>query len=457
MPLSEKVYNFTEALGLFREPCKVIMGVSGGADSICLLHIVVGWRRFGIEPAVVHVMHGIRGDEARRDANFVCEQCKRLNVPFYLVEEDVPALAARQHTGLEETGRQVRYAAFEEYKRQLGASYILTAHTASDQVETVLLNVLRGCGTTGLIGIRPLRDGIMRPLLSCTRVEVEDYCNGHNLSFIHDSTNDDTDYTRNALRHWVVPAMHRVNSHTTDAIIRLSHNAAVDEEYLESTAAEALSAATVKDGLYLRDLFALQHAAIRYRMLRLSLEQRGCRSMEERHAALINQMLNGDGGAVDLPGGYTVRVTDKHVQVLLKSHTATNTEPISVDSIPLSVSFGQHTVRIFLCSRAEFEELGKIHKLFFKYAIDYDTIQGSLQVRRRSAGERIHPSGRGVGKSLKSLMQELTIPADERDSFPVIYDEIGPVLLPGYCCDERVRVSEHTNHYLVCYLQQMPT
>ncbi|MBQ9719006.1 MAG: tRNA lysidine(34) synthetase TilS, partial [Clostridia bacterium] len=194
-----------------RKAGTVIAAYSGGADSSCLLHHLVRWcAGNGVTLAAAHVNHGIRGEDADRDERFCRETCGKLQVPLYVLREDVPALAAQSGRGLEETARSVRYSFFDRVSKELtgspDAAVVATAHNADDHLETVVFNLLRGSGTRGLSGIDPLRDGrFVRPLICDTGAEIRRWCENHRVPYVTDATNADTDYTRNFIRHNIVP------------------------------------------------------------------------------------------------------------------------------------------------------------------------------------------------------------------------------------------------------------
>ncbi len=483
--LAEKVYSFAEENALFsgretdggserlcrkvsggaaadaevgkRPACRVVLGLSGGADSMALLHLLTHWPAAARPMAVtaVHVHHGIRGAEADADAAFVREQCAGLGVPLRLVHADVPAMAAARHDGLEETGRRVRYAAFEEAREAVGAEFILTAHTASDQAETVLMHLIRGCGVSGLTGIPVRRGFVRRPLLCCTRPEIEAYCHENAIPFRTDSTNADTGYRRNAVRHQLLPLLRSFNPSVDEALLRLAANASEDEDCLTALAGEALRQAKTADGAYDGGAFLCRPAAIRYRMLRLALEQAGCRSAERRHFCRLSDALAEGHGAVALPGGFCAAVDGGRLTVrCVRRPVAENAEQpeplrLALCRLPARFCFAGKSAELTVVSAEVPAVAENVHKMFFKYAVDCDKIQGSLQIRCRAAGDYLHPAGRGVGKTVKALMNEEHIPADRRGSLPLLCDDAGIVLIPGVTCDERVRTGPHTKHFLV--------
>ncbi len=449
--LIEKVYAFTDKNAMFPPPSRVLVAVSGGADSLALLSALRRWPAPGLTLAAVHVHHAIRGAEADRDAAYVVALCRRWGVPLFLVRADVPTIAKKERIGLEEAGRLTRYAIFERLCDEWGGDWIATAHTASDQAETVLMNLLRGCGVSGLCGIPARRGRVVRPLLSCTREEIESYCEAECIPFVIDSTNENTDYRRNAVRHAVLPAMREAYPEAERSILRLSTSATEDEACLTALAQKALEGAF--DGVgYERKILLAQPTAVRYRMVRLLLADRGCRSMERVHFQRLEDFLHRGQGAVPLPEGWTVRVSPRRLTVqrtLSPGEKQENPERLAVSVFPFS---GLWNGRLFSLSveTAESNEMAeKVHRLFFKYTFDCDTIHGSLYVRGRLPGERMRPAGRGVGKPLAALMQEAGIPAAERDAFPILCDEDGPLLLPGVTCADRARFTAASRHFLV--------
>ena len=436
-------------------PLRVVLGLSGGADSMALLHILThgGTLPESVPPLprfsvlAVHVDHMIRGEEAQRDAQFVREQCARLGVPLRVVQADVPAAAAAAHEGLEEAARRLRYAALEAARAESGAQLILTAHTASDQAETVLLHLLRGCGVGGLAGIPAARGVLRRPLLCCTRAEIEAYCRENGIPYVTDSTNGDTRYLRNAVRHRLLPLMRELSCGTDAALLRLSASAEEDEAYLSSLAADALRRAARPAGGYTAAVLSAAPVPVRGRAIRQALADIGCRSAERRHIERLYACLS-SGGRVELPGGFFAAADGG---VFTVGRTEDPPRPVTVrrQELPVRFSFGGQDVRLAVFDTEVHGQDVNVHKMFFKYAVDCDRIQGSITVRVRRPGDRMRPAGRGIGKEVRALLGEAGIPPLMRGSFPVVCDERGIVLLPGVTCDERVRVGAHTKHFLV--------
>lgn len=443
--LTDKVYAFTRRKALFSTPCHLLIGVSGGADSMALLHCLVHWPDKGLRLSVAHLHHGLRGAEADRDAAFVQQYCEAHQIPVYVKQVDVVAEAKKQHVSVETAGRQLRYAYFEQIRADVGADYIITAHNADDQSETVLMHLLRGCGIDGLCGIPAVRERIRRPLLCCTRAEIEAYCLENGIDYVTDGTNADMQYTRNRIRHQLLPALREVNPSVDEALTRLAAHAAEDADYLRQKATEALEAAETDKG-WAVSAFTEQPIPIRRRMITLLLKDLHLPNREETHILAIEQALNSGVGEVSLPNTWVCFVSQGQMRFLPRDWGEDVPAEIAVTTLPFSEQFGAHPFTLSLVSADEGQN---VHNLFVNAVVDYATIRGKLYVRSRREGDYFHPAGRNVGKSLKKLMNEWQIPACDRGHVPLLCDEEGVVLVPGYGCDERVKPTENTKHFLV--------
>ena len=449
MSLIDKAVTFTSEKGLFSAPCHVLVGLSGGADSMALLHLLLHWPTEGLRISAVHIHHGLREETADRDEAFVREYCAAHQVPLTVIHEDVAQLAEEEQLTLEEAGRQVRYAHFEAVRRSVGADYIVTAHTASDQVETVLMHIVRGCGLDGLVGIPTARGFIRRPLLCCSREEIEEYCAENGVPFVEDETNADTRFTRNYIRHRVLPMLRELNPAVDRALLRMRDHTEEDASYLDRVAQDALNAARC-DGGYAVSAFQEQPSVIRRRMIRVLFSSVSNPSFEEIHIRTAEQAVLRGRMSVSLPNGFEFCVVQDVVCVRMASQDAVPT-PQVIETFPAEIVFGKKTL---LMDKIPSESVN-VHNLLLHSAIDCDKIEGKLCVRGRQEGDYMHPSGRGIGKSLKKLMNEWRIFPYLRNSYPILCDDSGVILVPGYAVDERVRVTESTNHYLVCKLSEV--
>lgn len=445
--LLDKVVAFTEENHLFVPLCHVLVGVSGGADSVSLLHMLCHWPRAGLQVTAMHIHHGLRGDTADRDADFVSALCSEWGVPLVSVRADVAEVAREAGIGLEEAGRRERYRLFEETRCRLGADYILTAHTASDQAETVLMRILRGCGTDGLAGIPAVRETVRRPLLSSTRHEIETYCLENGLTYVEDETNADTAFTRNRIRHELLPLLRQINPSADTALCRLSAHAAEDSHYLCALAEEAVSAAAVPEGGYAVAAFLCQPQPVRRRMIHSVLAALALPQISESHILAVEGILRQGRGQVLLPTGVCLCVEYGRLFVLQKEESAP--QNLDVKSFPFTFFWLDKQYVLRLVGAKDVEEWKNVHKMFSNYSVDYARIQDSLCIRPRRMGDVLHPAGRGVGKTLKKWMNEWHVPVVERDTLPVLCDEGGVLLVPGYACDQRACPTKDTKVFLV--------
>ena len=234
--LKEEVLKTIETYNLIEMNDKIVIGVSGGPDSICLLHVLYGLKeKLGIEIVVAHVNHMLR-DVADLETEYVQNFCKKLGIECYVKKADILEISKTQKKGTEEVGRQVRYDFFGEVAKKTNSNKIATAHNSNDRAETVILNILRGSGLSGLKGIEPIRDNkYIRPLINTDRQDIENYCNDNKLEPKYDKTNNENIYTRNKVRNTVIPYIKKeFNPNIIKTINRLSSLATEENEYLQA-------------------------------------------------------------------------------------------------------------------------------------------------------------------------------------------------------------------------------
>ena len=254
----KSIKAFAASWNMLPPGSRVLCAVSGGADSVCLLH----WLKsesteLGIEVAAAHFEHGIRGGESLRDMRFVEEICAQWSIPLFTERADVPGWALEHSMGLEEAARDLRYDFLFRTAREHGFDRIATAHNANDNAETVLFNLTRGTGISGLCGIPPVRDNIVRPLLETTRQEIEEYLAENGLEHTEDSTNADTEYSRNRIRNLAVPVLREINPSFETSVARTVQLLRSDNDYLESLADDFIREFYTDGSVPLKKLAAL--------------------------------------------------------------------------------------------------------------------------------------------------------------------------------------------------------
>ena len=405
-----KAINQYEMLNNVR---RVIVALSGGADSMSLLYFLHSKQdELNITVEAAHLNHNIRGAEAQRDADFVAEYCRSIGVKLHYRSVDIPALADRQRLGHEECGRRERYSFFAELCADDARTVTATAHTASDNAETVLLNITRGCGLNGLCGIPPVRENVIRPLILCTRREIEAYCTRNNIPFVTDSTNLSSEYSRNRIRLSVIPQLETINPSIVASLNRLSSVSRGDSELIKRLARKEINSCAAGQGFSVDKLKCADTALLPH-IIKILAEDRLNVIPEKRQLDLITEIISKGSGAVQLRA-------NKYVSI--KAGLLLFTESVSKDKVKddyqpeydfepgMSFLFDEKYIEI---SRKMFSE-PKINKKLLIDCISCGIISDDTKIRYRKSGDVFSPYGRGCTKTVKKLFKELKIPLEER-------------------------------------------
>jgi tRNA(Ile)-lysidine synthase len=306
MTLFERARNTIIEHEMMNDCDYVLAGVSGGADSIALLHILLEMRaEYGYALKVLHLNHGLRGEESDRDEAFVKALCAQLNVECVCERADIKALAREKSLSIEEAGRLARYRFFERERKKCGSNAVTAlGHTLNDSLETALLNLARGTALRGLCGIPPKRGNIVRPLIECERAQIEEYLRENGYAHIHDSSNDSEDYARNRLRHAAIPALKSVNASYLKVARRTLEALRQDADYLDELAAEALEKIKISQSEnvahYSKAQFSALPKPIRMRVLLRLFAGRCDAARLERLDALLKVGVGAEQLAEDL-------------------------------------------------------------------------------------------------------------------------------------------------------------
>ncbi len=401
----------------------VTVALSGGADSVALLYCLLELKNdLGIEVAAAHLNHHLRGSESDRDQEFVERLCRALNVPLSVGHADINELAQKTGQSIELAARQKRY----EFLNSVSVGVIATAHTASDSLETMLFNLTRGTGIKGLCGIPPKRDNFIRPLIYCTREQIENYCSQNNIEYVTDSSNLTDDYTRNKIRHNAVPVLKQINRSLETNAVRTAKLLREDDRYLNDTAIKALEDCLHNDKLCVSELLKYDKAIVR-RVLKAFYEKYYDAKLELLAVEQLYSICIGDLKNATLPQNITALCSNGFL-TLIKGKK----EPENLFKVSYKI-----------------EKKEKVNSLLLNNALDYDKICGSIIVRVRKEGDKIRLQNRGVTKTLKKLFCENKVPVEYRELIPVIADEKGVIWVYDVGIDERVKIDNNTKNVLL--------
>lgn len=415
----------------------LLVGLSGGADSVALLYLLKKEAvKRGFSLFALHVNHGIRGEEALRDENFCVSLCKSWNIELSVVRIDVPKIAAESKTGLEEAARNCRYAAFDEFCRERGVERIATAHNASDNLETVLFNLARGGALKGLSGIPAVRGNIVRPLIFCSKSEITEYLRENEIDFVYDSTNSDTDYTRNLIRHKIVPELRSINPSLEDTFSRSALLLQSDNEYLEKIAKEFV-------GGELDELRSLDKAILGRVIKNRYREFSNGKELEHVHVSDVEALIKAGKphSSISLPDDISAVIENNRL-VFLRKNEKKEGAPYFI-----SLSLGENIIPednsvIYICKENEEnseknEHLRKylinkqnIYKISIKASVSFDIMNFSLSARSRKDGDSYRHGS--MTRKVKKLLSEKKLPLDYRDTLPIITSGDNIVWIPGF-------------------------
>lgn len=402
-----------KAAALLKPGDKVLVGLSGGADSMCLTHILCSISaELGITVAAAHMNHGLRGEAADNDAKAAQALAERLGIEFHLKCADVSSYARGHGLSEELAGRMLRYEFFEELCAEYGYTKIATAHNKNDNAETLLMNFIRGTSLAGLGGIPAERGKIIRPLLSCTRAEIEDYCVKHKLPYVTDATNLETVYTRNKIRLELIPAIARLNPNFIETVTR---NAAIvrdENDYIRQCAGSFYNE-YVADGA--ADLNAVNsaHPAIARRVImRMITDAKG--SSADSVSGSVEDVLalcrkHRSGKRLNLPGRVTAAIEYDRLVITCSE---------AVPEFAYALREGENVIIREIGRAVRLERCGNVENDGALY-MSADDIS-DIQIRNRREGDVFCPAGMNGSKKLKKLFADLKIPASQRMAVPII-------------------------------------
>jgi tRNA(Ile)-lysidine synthase len=458
----EKVINFVRKQILISAGDKLVVAVSGGADSVCLLHILARHRDdLGVELHAAHLNHQLRSAESDADADFVFTLTKKLGIPVTIERRDVAAYRDRKGGSLEEAAREVRYKFLADVAYKVGAFKVVTGHTCDDHIETVLMHLLRGAGTTGLRGLqsrsalpyaeKSCRLELVRPLLEITRQETVGYCCRHRLASRSDSSNELTSFLRNRIRLELLPVLRSYNPGIDKALLRLADIAGDDITFIEEQASVVWPDLVQKDdeALYLdlNKMLALPPALQRQVFRKAVKELRGgLKDVEADHIeAMVESLSKPAGKTFHLPDGLTL-YTEYGRLVLTPTRASVCPLPpfqgTSRINIPGETDLPGWRVRADIIQQSVGSDNG------LTASFDLDKVGQKLVVRRRRPGDRFQPLGMNQTKKLQDFMVDTKIPRTWRDRVPLVSSSRHIMWVVGWRINDRFKVTKKTKRIL---------
>lgn len=444
----KKVQFSIEKNNLFAYGDHLLIGLSGGADSVCLALVLKALQEsYDLTLTAVHVHHGIRGESANRDLDFSKNLCEKLGIEFVSAYRDVPAIAEKKHLTEEEAGRIVRYQIFEEEAKKRGASAIAVAHHMDDQAETVLMNLLRGSGIRGLSGISPKRKlsntsdiFVIRPLLGVRRSEIEEWLTKNKQDWCTDETNLTDDYERCRIRNRLLPLLEsEYNAQATEHIASAAGDFSEAEEYLFSQAAELLREwnenAKGSVCLPIEKLSAKKPLLQRYIVKEAIGRLGGSKDITRAHIESVLGLLSKQTGSqIHLPKNRVARLSygELVIEQIEKGKKKTKKQPDQNSKI------GRSVYSIFPVSEK------KIPQNCCVNWFDYDTIKEGLLMRRRRPKDRICIDANGNTQKLSDCMINAKIPATKRDQIPILAANSRVLWIAGVRMAENCKITSKT-------------
>ena len=451
----ERVRAFAEKNRIFDACSLVVAGISGGGDSMAMLDLLQRMQKeYGYELRVVHVNHGIRGEEAERDQKLVEKICNDRGICFQAYVYDVPALSVQWKNGLEEAGRKVRKESFcKEMEKadgvDSGRKMIALAHNKNDRAETMLHHLCRGTGLRGLSPMKPRKDGIIRPVLCLERREIDEYLKERQIPCALDSTNLEDEYTRNRIRHHLIPVLEsEINERAVSHMTETAELIGQAETYLSEQGKSLAEKARTKEKCFLfEDDFFKKEEILQKYAIREAIEQLAghCRDLSMLHIKKVIDLYGSRTGTmISLPFAILAERTYEGIRLSVKKKETKKEKNEYRLPVPgeMECMYGKFETKIFAWSDQKICE-----KKYTKW-LDYDKIKYDISVRTRREGDYLIVNSAGQRKKISRCMIDEKIPRELRDEIPLaaVGNEI--LWLVGGRINERYKITSETKNVL---------
>lgn len=452
MDIIEKVKETVQKYHMLAHGDHVLIGLSGGPDSVCLLTIINKLKHeLGVHLSAAYIDHGLRPDETPYEIDFCRDLCNSLGMPFITRSIDVKSYVKEKKLNKQEAARELRYRVLNEIAAETAANKIALGHNAGDQAETILMRLFRGTGPSGLSGIPPVRRHIIRPLIEVERIEIEKFLEDEGMGFVIDSSNLKHEYLRNKIRHLIIPAIKNINR---DIIKTLSRTADIfrdEERYFEIIVTKTLMKLITRKTdktieIFLGPLEAMDTVILRRVLRRAIDETKGLHGISFIHIEEIMSLIKSgkSGDRIYLPKD--IRVIKGYSTLILTSEKPARLGTYSIDSPgEIIVTESSVVLRSATMGIDEVKDYGDAQKCA---VIDADKVHFPLIIRGRLHGDFFYPMGFGKRKKLQDYFVDEKIPRDERDAVPLLVCGNNIVWVIGYRLDDRYKVDKNTERVL---------
>jgi len=452
MDIIEKVKETVQKYHMLAHGDHVLIGLSGGPDSVCLLTIINKLKHeLGVHLSAAYIDHGLRPDETPYEIDFCRDLCNSLGMPFITRSIDVKSYVKEKKLNKQEAARELRYRVLNEIAAETAANKIALGHNAGDQAETILMRLFRGTGPSGLSGIPPVRRHIIRPLIEVERIEIEKFLEDEGMGFVIDSSNLKHEYLRNKIRHLIIPAIKNINR---DIIKTLSRTADIfrdEERYFEIIVTKTLMKLITRKTdktieIFLGPLEAMDTVILRRVLRRAIDETKGLHGISFIHIEEIMSLIKSgkSGDRIYLPKD--IRVIKGYSTLILTSEKPARLGTYSVDSPgEIIVTESSVVLRSATMGIDEVKDYGDAQKCA---VIDADKVHFPLIIRGRLHGDFFYPMGFGKRKKLQDYFVDEKIPRDERNAVPLLVCGNNIVWVIGYRLDDRYKVDKDTERVL---------
>lgn len=452
MDIIEKAKQTIEKYNMLSIGDHVLVGLSGGPDSVCLLQILNMLKAsYKLKISAAYIDHGLRPEEVPNEIEFCRKLCDSLNIPFYTQSVNVREYAEKEKINIQEAARILRYGALEQISLYINAHKIAIAHNADDQAETVIMRLLRGAGPAGLSGIPPVRKKIIRPLIEVERAEIEKFLSEKNISYIIDSSNESLKYLRNKIRKTLMPVIKSISPQAIKIISKTADILREENDYINVTVTKTLMRLMSRKTDKTVELFCnpmeVLNIVILRRALRFAIDSvKGLKGLSFDHIEDIIRLIKTGkpGDRIYLPQG--VRAIKGYSTLVITAEPPKKLSTYEVNS-PQDIYLKETSMVLSLkeIKREELQDFGDGKNTIY---VDMDKIKFPLIVRARKPGDYFYPFGFGKKKKLQDFFVDEKVPRDERDAVPIIESDGNIVCIAGYRLDDRFKIDDNTKRCL---------